>query len=67
MLFYLHDDKLTSSQINEKNKLLSAIKELFDGIKLNQYIENNELLINKQHISEELEQLEQYIKDYKCK
>jgi predicted RNA binding protein with dsRBD fold (UPF0201 family) len=67
MLFYLHDDKLTSSQLNEKNKLLSAIKELFDGIKLNQYIENNELLINKQHISEELEQLEQYIKDYKCK
>jgi hypothetical protein len=65
MLFYLHDDKLTSSQINEKNKLLSAIKELFDGIKLSQYIENNELLINKQHISEELEQLEQYIKDYK--
>jgi len=65
MLFYLHDDKLTSSQINEKNKLLSSIKELFDGIKLNQYIENNELLINKQHISEELEQLEKYIKDYK--
>ena len=65
MLFYLHDDKLTSSQINEKNKLLSAINELFDGIKLSQYIENNELLINKQHISEELEQLEQYIKDYK--